>query len=205
MKTKLYTGKEINELLGTSTNNWACKGKDLLNRAKSAGLIIEIAQSSPGLPNLYRIVENNFQLPNEEWRSSIFDDFHEVSNLGRYRQKANKRLVSGRQQPDGYIRVYYKSGKDNIGVALHRVVFFTFHPELFEHQNEIQIDHINGIRNDNVVENLRGLSAACNIGSKIENRDSLQYLLTKIILKYGYDTTREKLENLLEEKENDNE
>ena len=43
MEEKLYTGKEINLLLGTSTEEWACKGKDLLNRASNAGLILEVA------------------------------------------------------------------------------------------------------------------------------------------------------------------
>ena len=93
----LYTGKQINEILGTKAEAWACKGKDLLNRAKHAGLHIEAAVSSPGKATLYRIVKDDFHLEGEEWVPNVFDPLYEVSSLGRYRQIENKKIVLGRK------------------------------------------------------------------------------------------------------------
>lgn len=132
---QLYTGKQINAILGTKSEGWACKGKDLLNRAKHAGLIIETAISSPGKATLYRIVQDNFHIEGEEWRPNIFDPLYEVSSLGRYRQIKNKKLVCGQKQSDGYIRTFLRKGNGAYSsIALHRIIFFSFNPQLYDSQ-----------------------------------------------------------------------
>lgn len=127
----LYTGKQINEILGAEPSAWASKGKDLINRAKHAGLEIEVAQCSPGRPTLYRIIQDHFHIEGEVWTRSIYDNAYEVSSLGRYRNYANKKLVSGKKSPDGYIRTSLKRDNNYTSIALHRIVFFSFHPELY--------------------------------------------------------------------------
>ena len=200
MEEKLYTGKEINQLLGTSVEEWACKGKDLFNRASNAGLTIEIAFQSPGQSTLYRILENNFYIEGEEWQPNIFDPVYEVSSLGRYRNASNKKLITGGKRQDGYIRINLRR-KDGTytSIALHRVVYFSFHPELFKQHQDWTIDHIDGRRDNNQLSNLRPLSMAKNIQTKNSNREKPQEILTQLILKYGYEGTINKLQTLLEE------
>lgn len=198
MEEKLYTGKEINLLLGTSTEEWACKGKDLLNRASNAGLILEVAFQSPGFPSLYRILKNDFYIEGEEWQPNIFDPIYEVSSLGRYRNASNKKLITGWKRPDGYIRINLRRDDGTYtSIALHRVVYFSFHPELFKQHQEWTIDHIDGKRDNNQLSNLRPLSMAKNIQSKLLNREKPQEILTQLILKYGYEETINKLQVLL--------
>lgn len=161
---QLYTGKQINELLGAKAEAWACKGKDLINRARSAGLEIEAAAASPGRPTLYRIVKNDFYREGEEWRINIFDTNYEVSSQGRLRWIHNKKLINGKRSQDGYIRTHLKREDGTYtSVALHRIVFFSFHPELLDTKDDTVVDHINGIRDDNHIDNLRALTAATNI------------------------------------------
>lgn len=202
MEEKLYTGKEINQLLGTSVEEWACKGKDLFNRASNAGLTIEIAFQSPGQSTLYRILENNFYIEGEEWQPNIFDPVYEVSSLGRYRNASNKKLITGGKRQDGYIRINLRrKDRTYTSIALHRVVYFSFHPELFKQHQEWTIDHIDGKRNNNQLSNLRPLSMAKNIQIKNSNREKPQEILTQLILKYGYEETVNKLQTLLKEGE----
>lgn len=199
---QLYTGKQINELLGAAPSEWASKGKDLINRATRAGLKIEIAKAEPGKANLYRILENNFYIEGEEWRTNIFDSNYEVSSLGRYRQVSNKKLITGSVAPDGYIRTFLRTEKQKYTtIAMHRIVFFSFHPKLFEFQEELTIDHIDGRRDNNMLSNLRPLSIAQNNEARKENRNDSQEILTKLILKYGYKETLSKLNKLLKEGE----
>lgn len=199
---QLYTGKQINELLGAAPSEWASRGKDLINRATRAGLKIEVAKAEPGKANLYRILENNFYIEGEEWRTNIFDSNYEVSSLGRYRQANNKKLITGCVAPDGYIRTFLRIGKQKYTtIAMHRIVFFSFHPELFESQEELVIDHIDGRRDNNILSNLRPLSVAQNNEARKENRHDSQEILTKLILKYGYKETLNKLNKLLEGEE----
>lgn len=197
---QLYTGKQINELLGTPASEWASKGKDLMNRAKNAGLIIEIAKAEPGKANLYRIIKNNFSIEGEEWRVNIFDPDFEVSSFGRYRNATNKKLIEGHLTDDGYVRTNLKTGQNKYTtIAMHRMVYFSFHPELFENHADFVVDHIDGRRNNNRLENLRLLSAAKNAEVRVENRSDSQEILTKLILKFGYQETLHKLQTLLEE------
>lgn len=197
---QLYTGKQINEILGTPQEAWACKGRDLLNRAKHAGLEIEVAKAEPGKATLYRIVKDDFHQEGEEWRRSVFDAEYEVSSNGRYRNATNKKLVYGKQQPDGYIRTFLKVDKNKYtSIAIHRIVFFSFNPELFEERDNYVIDHIDGRRDNNTLSNLRPLSIAKNNEARVENRNGSQEILTQLILKFGYEETLNKLKQLLYE------
>lgn len=51
------------------------------------------------------------------------------------------------------------------------------------------VDHINGIRSDNNLENLRWVTLEDNINAMITNRKDLNIELTRIIQKFGYEKT----------------
>lgn len=105
----------------------------------------------------------------EGWRG-----YYQVSNTGRVRSvdriisrsRNGDKLVKGkilvlRDDKDGYKVVHLRdsSTKRNKLLKVHRIVALAFIPNP---QDKKQIDHINGIRSDNRVENLRWCSASEN-------------------------------------------
>ena len=76
----------------------------------------------------------------------------------------------------------------------------TFCP--IDNPDDYVVDHINGIRNDNRLENLRWVTQEKNLQERDSNRASIQNNLLKIIQKYGYEETNKILLRVLSEKEN---
>ena len=125
-------------------------------------------------------------LPNEVWTDCyIAPSKIEVSSMGRVRDKKTKIQYKGSILPSGYHQ-FSILGKSVLG---HKLILFSFYP--IENANEMTIDHINGIKTDNRLENLRWVSAEDNIHFMMINRGELNKALTKIIQKYGYDKTLE--------------
>lgn len=105
-------------------------------------------------------------LPNEEWRDVIgYEDAYQVSSLGRVRSKdrvvtsaryknrrEKGRILKQRFDRDGYLTFNPKwNGRSQL-LKVHREVAKAFVPNP---HNRPQVDHINGIRHCNVVDNLR--------------------------------------------------
>lgn len=101
----------------------------------------------------------------EEWRSVIgWEDWYEVSNLGNVRSvdryilysNNQKRLQKGKilkpyLDKNGYAVVcLIKNGKKKIG-KIHRLVCQSF---LETNKDKTQVNHKNGVKDDNRVENL---------------------------------------------------
>lgn len=188
----LYTEKELLKMMGTNELNYHLGEKPLIKRCARAGLIIELAEK--GKPNKYRIVENNMNpFKNETWVDLIYDNQYVVSNYGRVKNKSNGRLI-GYADGKGYIGMMLSNG---FNLKIHRAVYFSFNPELFKQEHLFTIDHINGQRTDNRLENLRPLSNAENNKVKDENQTEIKTLIARLIEKYGYEETKKQLENLL--------
>lgn len=100
------------------------------------------------LPNV--IYENK---NNEEWK--VIPGFlkFEVSSYGNLRNKKKKRLLGNKPSPQGYVNNYlYNDNNKRKKCKRHRLVALTFIPNI---EDKKTVDHINHIRNDNRVENLR--------------------------------------------------
>ena len=96
----------------------------------------------------------------------------------------------------GYITVSF--GQMN-NLRAHRVVFFSFHPEYLENESQFVIDHINGKRDDNRLDNLRITTNLENIRTGKINQKNCQTLLAQLLLKFGYEETKNKLLKLLDD------
>lgn len=77
---------------------------------------------------------------------------------------------------------------------IHRLVLITFNP--IEDYEYFTVDHINGIRNDNRLENLRWATNEENTMTMLNQRKDLNKELTRIIQIYGYNETLEILKNI---------
>lgn len=113
--------------------------------------------------NEYLKTLNIFNLPGEIWKDVIsYKGVYQVSNLGRlkclpkptlFNRGRKEKILRPRRGPKGYILIsLYKNGIENY-VMLHRLIaqafIFNTNPTLLN-----QINHKNGIKDDNRVENL---------------------------------------------------
>lgn len=126
--------------------------------------------------NKRNILEND--LEGEIWKTLNCSKEHEISNLGRIRRTDTKEELKGVNQ-HGYI--YIDTGK--FKEALHRLVLKTFVPR--EDAKNLTVDHINGNRLDNRLENLRWCTKEENISFMMQKRKELNIELTRLISKYG--------------------
>lgn len=191
----LYTEKELLKMIGVENLKYRVGEKDLTIKCAQAGLIIETAEKKQGYPNKYRILENNLLIAeDEEWVDLIYDNNYMISNYGRVKNKRNGRLLGHENKEDGYVRVWTNY---HPSLPVHRGVYFSFNPEHFEEEQLYSIDHINGKRTDNRLENLRLLSHRDNMKMRDENQGKVKTIIAQLIAKYGYEETQAKLESLL--------
>lgn len=200
MKQKIYSSKELNEIIGYIDKSGQNNSKSqLITRCNNAGLKIKALDTPRGLPNQYIIIEDNFHLDGEEWADCYNNLEWEVSNLGRIRRKSTKKLMGNVDSTSGYLRVTMlnkETGKQT-NQMVHRLVFFTFNPQYIEIADKIQIDHINGKRTDNRLDNLQPLTSAKNIEQRDQNQGKIRLLTTQLVMKFGYEKTEEMLKKLL--------
>ena len=134
--------------------------------------------------------EKAISLDNEVWKTIPEFPSHQISNLGRIKNKAGY-LIKGYKNAGGYILTELADGQKRM---VHRLVLSTFSP--IENAEDFTVDHLNGIRTDNRLENLRWCSMEDNVAFMLLKRSDLNKELTRIIQKYGYDTTLDLLKQI---------
>ena len=116
---------------------------------------------------------NMESLEDEEWRDILnFGELYQISNFGRvksisrlnsYNRNIIGRILKLNKNQKGYAFVClskYKP-KHNFAIVIHRLVLNTFLPKM--NNNYTQVNHINGIKIDNRLENLEWVTASENI------------------------------------------
>lgn len=87
----------------------------------------------------------------EQWKEiEHYEYLYQVSNRGRIRNSKGL-ILSLQKDKNGYSHCTLYRGKIAKTVRIHRIVAIAFIPNM---ENKPQVNHINGIRTDNNIENL---------------------------------------------------
>ena len=133
----------------------------------------------------------------EIWKPWPRNPQYLVSSYGNIKGIYGKDMAS-RLNNDGYCILNLRIGKNTPkSFSVHRVVAETF----LGLTPEKVVDHINGIRTDNRVENLLVCDQIYNIRVRTKKQDTLKIKLQKMIQLYGYDETEEILDELIQKRE----
>jgi hypothetical protein len=100
-------------------------------------------------------MEEHQDIINECWRSISGYINYQVSNIGRIRNAKTGRIKAVRQDKDGYLLVELCQDGTQKGLRIHRLVAQEF---LDNHEDKPNVDHIDGVRTNNCVSNLRWAS-----------------------------------------------
>ena len=125
------------------------------------------------------------KLYTEVWKDVVgYEGLYKVSNLGRVRSLDKEIIITGVQKhpvkgikkgkikrqyldPVGYAMTVLVKNEKRKHVLIHRLVAKAFIPNP---ENKPQVDHINGVKNDNRVENLRWATAKENKNNEVTKK-----------------------------------
>lgn len=141
-----------------------------------------------------RVMLDDFKipdLPNEEWRTIKDYPNYMVSNLARVksiatvieykdgRRRQRREKLKPQTYKDGYVmvRLFNQTNQRGVLIKTHRLVAEAFIPNP---ENKPYIDHINTVRDDNRIENLRWVTHTENMNNPISIERNRQISLERM-------------------------
>lgn len=115
--------------------------------------------------------------PEEEWRDVLgFEELYQVSNLGNVRtvKRGEATAMSQEEHWNGYLSVHLRNKGVERRASVHRLVAEAFIPNP---DGLRDVNHKNGIKTDNRVENLEWLSHSDNIKHAYQMREPTKPLI----------------------------
>ena len=107
----------------------------------------------------------------EIWRPCFnYENKYEVSNKGKIRKIKTKRELKGHISTKGYRRVSLSKNNQNINRTVHRLIIQSFIGDV---PNKV-VNHINGIKTDNRLENLEWVTISENTRHSFDNELQIQ-------------------------------
>jgi hypothetical protein len=101
----------------------------------------------------------------EEWRDIPTYDSYQASSLGNILRKSDGLILKQYIQKSGYSYVWLNRGYGNHSVPVHRLVAYAF-LGMEGYKKGLFVDHINTIRSDNRVSNLRWVTPLQNANNE---------------------------------------
>lgn len=185
MINNCYTFNELKEKFG-----WEGGPGEIKKQIRFAQLRgVEIEPAFKKGSTYFRIVLDTNDQEHEVWIPYPKHPNLEVSNKGRVKNILTNNYL-GYVSNDGYMCFSYE-GKQ---YKIHRVVLETFNP--IAHSETMVVDHIDGIKTNNFLENLRWVTHEENTSFNATNRQSINSIINQMIQKLGYEKTTEALEHL---------
>lgn len=186
-ENKQYSAEEIAEIfhysISTVKRSWNRTAKEL----EKHGYIITKNNTDP--KNIFFTIKkgqildkyNISDLPGEIWTTGYYNNKCEVSNKGRIRDKVSHKLYKQYRDDSrgGYLLVQIEGKRYRV----HRFVKLSFDP--IENAENLVIDHIDGNRQNNNLDNLRYTTQTENTFAMLINRDKIQMAITEK-LKHGW-------------------
>lgn len=187
-----YSYSMVDTQFPTVARKCLANGIKISRIGRGANTIYEIEKVEPQIvdPSYFSYFKQPVvDLPGEVWIPACNYPDYQVSNMGRVKNSLGG-LNVGSIDKQGYVQVSMHDKKCRI----HRIILQSFNPQ--ENFDELTVDHINGIRSDNRLENLRWATNEKNTFTMLANRADLHKELTRIIQKYGYEETKKILQSL---------
>ena len=131
----------------------------------------------------------------EIWKPWPINNNYKISSNGQIKNQY-ERILKQRLH-NGYFEIKLRVDTNTPKHFLvHRLVAQTFLSDWFD---GCVVDHINGVRKDNRVENLRITNSVGNMVYKNNNNFSIYKKVNELIQKIGYENVEQFLSNKLEE------
>jgi hypothetical protein len=100
----------------------------------------------------------------EVWKSLVGlvenGDNYDVSNLGKVSNHVTYRMIKPKRRWDGYLITRLNLNRTTKNYSTHRLVAIAFIPKI---EGKTQVNHLNGIKDDNRIENLEWVTPSENI------------------------------------------